>query len=61
MTAEEKKSAILGRHDRSSQEFAMISPEEYLEGERSSDIRHEYIDGAVSAMAGCSGGLRPPT
>src|SRR4051794_40148107 len=31
-----------------------ISPEEYLEGERSSDIRHEYIDGAVYAMAGAS-------
>ncbi len=31
-----------------------ISPEEYLEGERFSDVRHEYIDGAVYGMAGAS-------
>ena len=31
-----------------------ISPEEYLEGERFSDIRHEYVDGTVYAMAGAS-------
>ena len=31
-----------------------ISPEEYVEGERLSEIRHEYIDGYVYAMAGAS-------
>ncbi|MBI4660378.1 MAG: Uma2 family endonuclease [Verrucomicrobia bacterium] len=31
-----------------------ISPEEYIEGERSSNIRHEYVDGRVYAMAGAS-------
>lgn len=31
-----------------------ISPEEYLEGERTSPIRHEYRDGKVYAMAGAS-------
>jgi len=29
-----------------------ISPEEYLQGELLSDVRHEYLDGAVYAMAG---------
>jgi Uma2 family endonuclease len=29
-----------------------FSPEEYVEGEKVSDIRHEYIDGQVFAMAG---------
>jgi Uma2 family endonuclease len=29
-----------------------LSPQEYLEGERHSEIRHEYIDGEVYAMAG---------
>jgi len=29
-----------------------MSPEEYLEFERSSDIRHEYLDGDLYAMAG---------
>ncbi len=31
-----------------------ISEEEYLEGEFASDVRHEYIDGYVYAMAGAS-------
>lgn len=31
-----------------------ISPEEYLEGEKLAEIRHEYIDGDVFAMAGTS-------
>src|ERR1043166_9549964 len=31
-----------------------IAPEDYLEGERRSEIRHEYIDGVVYAMAGSS-------
>jgi len=31
-----------------------ITPAEYLEGERVSEIRHEYIDGKVYAMAGAS-------
>ena len=29
-----------------------MSPEEYLEFEHNSDIKHEYIDGEVYAMAG---------
>lgn len=32
----------------------LVSPEEYLEGERLSDVRHEYVDGHVYAMAGAS-------
>src|SRR5207237_5640402 len=32
----------------------LISVEEYLEGERISEIRHEYIWGKVDAMAGAS-------
>ncbi len=31
-----------------------ISPEEYLQGERSAEVRHEYVDGHVYAMAGAS-------
>jgi len=31
-----------------------ISEQEYIEGEKISDIRHEYIDGEVYAMAGSS-------
>jgi Uma2 family endonuclease len=31
-----------------------ISPEEYLESEKISEIKHEYIDGQVYAMAGAS-------
>jgi Uma2 family endonuclease len=31
-----------------------ISPEEYLHDERSADIRHEYVNGQVYAMAGAS-------
>jgi Uma2 family endonuclease len=32
----------------------LISVEEYLEGEKVSEIRHEYVDGSVYAMAGGS-------
>ncbi len=32
----------------------MISVKDYLAGERTSEIRHEYVDGAVFAMAGAS-------
>ena len=31
-----------------------ISVEEYLEGEQYTEVRHEYFDGRVSAMAGAS-------
>ena len=32
----------------------LISAEEYLEGERTSDVRHEFVDGRVYGMAGGS-------
>src|SRR5437660_10434913 len=32
----------------------LLSPAEYLEGERFSEIRHEYVGGHVYAMAGAS-------
>jgi Uma2 family endonuclease len=32
----------------------LISPDEYLDGERSAEVRHEYVDGRVYAMAGAS-------
>ena len=32
----------------------LLSPEEYLEWEERSEMRHEYIDGEVFAMAGSS-------
>jgi Uma2 family endonuclease len=31
-----------------------ISPEEYLDGERFANVRHEFVDGRVYAMAGSS-------
>lgn len=31
-----------------------ISPEEYLEGEKITDVKHEYVEGHVFAMAGAS-------
>ncbi len=36
------------------QEQHQISPEEYLTGERESDMRHEYFAGEVFSMAGAS-------
>jgi Uma2 family endonuclease len=32
----------------------LVSPQEYLQGELVSEVRHEYIDGHVYAMAGAS-------
>src|SRR5437868_6266415 len=32
----------------------LISAEEYLEGERLSEVRHEFVGGRVYAMAGAS-------
>jgi Uma2 family endonuclease len=32
----------------------LISPDKYLEGERLAEVRHEYVDGRVYAMAGAS-------
>lgn len=40
-------SAISQRHN-------SISEQDYLEGEKASDLRHEYVDGQVFAMAGSS-------
>lgn len=34
--------------------ITLITPDEYLEGERLSEIRHEYVSGHVYAMAGAS-------
>jgi Uma2 family endonuclease len=34
--------------------YRAISPEEYLEGEKVSDIKHEFVNGEVFAMAGAS-------
>ena len=31
-----------------------LTPEEYIEAEKHSEIRHEYFDGTITAMAGCS-------
>jgi Uma2 family endonuclease len=36
------------------QAIGRITSEEYLEGELSSEVRHEYLDGHVYAMAGAS-------
>ncbi len=41
-------SANLKQHDR------LITEEEYLNGELASEIKHEYVDGYVYAMAGAS-------
>ncbi len=32
----------------------LYSPEEYLELERGSEVRHEYIDGEIYEMAGAN-------
>lgn len=34
--------------------LSYITPSEYLEGEKISDVKHEYVDGNVYAMAGGS-------
>jgi Uma2 family endonuclease len=39
-----------------SPDYAYITAEEYLQLEEQSDIKHEYIDGYVYAMAGASDG-----
>lgn len=36
------------------QKVELISPEEYLKGEKVSDVKHEYIKGQVYSMAGAS-------
>lgn len=35
-------------------QFDRLTPDEYLEAERHSNVRHEYFDGQVVAMAGAS-------
>lgn len=35
-------------------ENILISPQEYFEGEHEAELKHEYIDGEVYAMAGAS-------
>jgi Uma2 family endonuclease len=35
-------------------QFDRLTPDEYIEAERHSEIRHEYFDGQVIAMAGAS-------
>ena len=35
-----------------------ITVEDYLAGEKVSEIRHEYADGQVYTMAGAGGGLK---
>lgn len=34
--------------------MGLISPQEYLEGEKMAEVRHEFVDGRVYAMAGAS-------
>ncbi|AFY36929.1 protein of unknown function DUF820 [[Leptolyngbya] sp. PCC 7376] len=36
-------------------EHPQMTPEEYLEFEKTSDIKHEYIDGEIYSMAGTGG------
>jgi Uma2 family endonuclease len=36
------------------QKPSLISDEEYLEGEKYTQIRHEYINGLINAMSGTS-------
>jgi Uma2 family endonuclease len=36
------------------QKIPFITVEEYLEGEKLADVRHEYVDGQVYAMSGAS-------
>jgi Uma2 family endonuclease len=42
------------RNDMSSRPLSYVTPEEYLAQERIADVKHEYIDGAIVAMAGGS-------